>query len=69
MREQLLTALRAYIAGNIEKHKMNVENLIENNVGVAEHPDYIDTICKEVENIAKYDEMFQVLHKYFPSKE
>ena len=65
MREQLLTALRAYIAGNIEKHKMNVENLITNNVGVAEHPDYIETISKEVAEIARYDEMFQVLEKYF----
>ena len=65
MREQLLTALRAYLAGNIEKHKMNVENLITNNVGVAEHPDYIETISKEVAEIARYDEMFQVLEKYF----
>ena len=65
MREQLITALRAYLAGNIEKHKMNVENLITNNVGVAEHPDYIETISKEVAEIARYDEMFQVLEKYF----
>ena len=65
MREQLLRALRAYLAGNIEKHKMNVENLITNNVGVAEHPDYIETISKEVAEIARYDEMFQVLEKYF----
>ena len=65
MREQLLTALRAYYVGNIEKHKMNVENLIRNNVGVAEHSDYIATISKEVEEVAKYDEMLQMLDKYF----
>ena len=46
MREQLLTALRSYYVGNIEKHKMNIENLIMNNVGVAEHPDYMDTVSK-----------------------
>ncbi len=65
MREQLLTALRSYYVGNIEKHKMNIENLIVNNVGVAEHPDHIETISKEVEALAKWDEMMQMLDKHF----
>ena len=65
MRDQLLTALRAYYVGNIEKHKMNIENLIEKNVGVAEHPDYMDTISKEVETLAKWDEQLQMLDKHF----
>ena len=65
MREQLLTALRAYYVGNIEKHKMNIENLIMNSVGVAEHPDYIETISKEMAEVAKYDEMLQMIDKYF----
>ena len=65
MREQFLTALRAYYVGHIEKHKMNIENLIMNNVGVAEHPDYMDTISKEVEGLARYDESLQMLDKYF----
>lgn len=65
MREQLLNALRAYYVGNIEKHKMNIENLIMNNVGVAEHPDYIETISKEMAEVAKYDEMLQMIDKYF----
>ena len=65
MREQLLTALRTYYVGNIEKHKMNIENLIMNNVGVAEHPYYIETISKEMADLAKYDEMLQMIDKYF----
>ena len=65
MREQLLTALRAYYVGNIEKHKMNIENLICNNVGVAEHPDHVETVSKEVESLAKYDEQLQMLDKHF----
>ena len=44
---------------------MNVENLIRNNVGIAEHSDYIATISKEVEEVAKYDEMLQMLAKHF----
>ncbi len=65
MRDQLLTALRAYYVGNIEKHKMNIENLIMNNVGVAEHPDHIETVSKEVEALAKWDEQLQMLDKHF----
>ena len=65
MRDQLLTALRAYYIGNIEKHKMNIENLIMNNVGVAEHPDHIETVSKEVEALAKWDEQLQMLDKHF----
>mgnify|MGYP003627803436 FL=1 len=65
MREQLLNALRAYYTGNIEKHKMNIENLITNNVGVAEHPDYLETISKEMASLANYDEQLQMVDKYF----
>lgn len=65
MREQLLNALRAYYIGNIEKHKMNIENLITNNVGVAEHPDHIETVSKEMRSLADYDEKLQMVEKYF----
>ena len=56
MREQMLNALRAYYTGQISKHKMNIENLITNSVGVAEHPDHIETISKEMRLLADYDE-------------
>ena len=65
MREQLLTALRSYYVGNIENHKMNIENLIMYNVGFSEHPDYMDTVSKEVETLAKWDEQLQMLDKHF----
>ena len=65
MRVQLLNALRAYYTGQIEKHKMNIENLITNNVGVAEHPDYIETVSKEMQSLANYDEQLQMVNKYF----
>ena len=61
----MLNALRAYYTGQISKHKMNIENLITNNVGVAEHPDHVETVSKEVESLAKYDEQLQMVDKYF----
>ena len=61
----MLNALRAYYTGQISKHKMNIENLITNSVGVAEHPDHIETICKEMRFLADYDEQLQMVDKYF----
>lgn len=64
MRENYLSAFRAYCTGQIEKHRANVENIISNGVGVAEHPDMIGTMEGEIANIAKYDEMLQMLDKH-----
>ena len=47
---------------------INVENLLEKGVGVAEHPDIMDTIEKELEIIAEYDDKLEIIKKYFPLK-
>ena len=66
-REDLIKVSELYFIAQIEKHKINVENLLENQVGVAEHPDIVETIEKELEVIANYDEKLNVLQKYFKS--
>ena len=66
-REDLIKVSELYFKAQIEKHKVNVENLLENQVGVAEHPDIVETIEKELEVIAGYDEKLNVLQKYFKS--
>ena len=66
-REDLIKVSELYFNAQIEKHKVNVENLLENQVGVAEHPDIVETIEKELEVIASYDEKLNVLQKYFKS--
>ena len=45
-----------------------MENLLEKGVGVAEHPDIMDTIEKEIEIIAEYHDKLEVLKHYFPLK-
>jgi hypothetical protein len=64
-REDLIKVSELYFRAQIEKHKINVENLLENQVGVAEHPDIVETIEKELEVIARYDKKLNVLQKYF----
>ena len=65
MRSDLIKASKLHFQAHIEKHRVNIENLLENGVGVAEHPDIMDTIGKELEIIAEYDDKLSVLDKYF----
>ena len=64
-REDLIKVSELYFNAQLEKHKVNVENLLENLVGVAEHSDIVETIEKELEVIAGYDDKLNVLQKYF----
>ena len=65
MRDDLLKASELHFKAHIEKHRINVENLLNNPAGVTEHPDIMDTIEKELEIIAEYDDKLSVLEKYF----
>ena len=65
MRDDLIQASRLHFEAHIEKHRINVENLLDNGVGVAEHPDIMDTIEKELEIMAEYDDKLSILNKYF----
>jgi len=65
MRDELLKASRLHFRAHVEKHRVNVENLLNNSQGVADHPDIMDTIEKELEEIVKYNDLLEVLDKYF----
>jgi len=65
MREQFIKASRLHFQAHIEKHRINVENLMENAVGVGEHGDVMDTIEKELEEMAKYHDLLEMLNIYF----
>jgi len=65
MQSEILNAVKKHAEGHIFKHKANVNILIKKNVGVAEHPDVIETIEKELDIIAKYNDQLEMLKKYF----
>ena len=65
MRNKLIESVKSYLQGNIDKHCANVENLLENHVALAEHPDIIETIEKELDVVADYEDKLNVLNKYF----
>jgi len=66
MREDLIKASRLHFKAHIEKHRINIENMMENSVGVGEHPDIMDTIEKELGIMAEYEDKLEMLNKYFP---
>ena len=42
----MIEALKKHAEGHIEKHKVNVDVLLEKTAGIAEHPDTLETIEK-----------------------
>ena len=65
----MIEALKAHAMGHIEKHKVNVEILLQKTAGIAEHPDTLETIEKELKIIADYDDQISMLNKYFTVKD
>ena len=64
-RDDLIKASEKQFEALIHKHRINVEVLLENQVGVAEHSDIMQTIEKEIGIIAEYEDKLAVLNKYF----
>jgi hypothetical protein len=65
MREILLEALRSHAQGHVAKHKANVEVYLHSTTGIGEHPDIIEAMEMEIMEIAKYDDVLEMLDKYF----
>ena len=65
LREEMLEGLVQYFKAGIEKHRVNVEILLEKRVGVAEHPDVMETIEGELAKMAELDDKISVLRTYF----
>lgn len=67
MREKLLKAVKSHAQGHIDKHLANIEVYLNNPVGVGEHPDIIEAIEKELEEIGIYQNQLDILDAYFKS--
>jgi hypothetical protein len=66
LRNKMLEAIYKHAEGHTAKHKINIEVYLSNPVGVGEHPDLIEAIETELEQIAKYEDQMGILLKYFP---
>ncbi len=65
MTSDILSSVIAHADGQIAKHKTNVLIQCKNSVGVAEHGDHTETIQQEMEKIAHYEDIKDVVRKHF----
>lgn len=64
LRDQIYHACRDNFKAQIEKHVVNAEILMSNPVGVAEHPDVMESLEKELSQIAHYNDLLEALQNY-----
>ena len=69
MREMLLSAIKSYYVGHINKHIANIEVYLRTSVGIGEHSDIIEPIDKEMDKVAMYDDKISMVVKYFERKQ
>ena len=65
MEGTIIRALIAHAQGHIAKHKANVNMLLVSPMGIADHPNIIETIEGELEQISKYHDQIEMLRIYF----
>ena len=61
LRDDFLKASKKHFDAQIEKHRVNIENMLNNSVGVGEHPDIMESIEKELEVMASYHDKLEML--------
>tara|TARA_R110000824_G_scaffold112768_2_gene262121 strand:- start:1414 stop:1650 length:237 start_codon:yes stop_codon:yes gene_type:complete len=61
LRDDLLKASKLHFKAQVEKHRINAENLLNNSVGVGEHPDIMATIESELEKMSSYHDKLEML--------
>lgn len=67
MRDQILDAVVKHAKGQIAVHKTNVDVYLTNPAGIGEHSDITEAVIAEVEKIAHYDDVLEMIGKYFPA--
>ena len=65
MREAIVNALIAKYKAELAERKVNIEVLLEKQVGVAEHPGIVETIDAEVAKLAEAEDKLYVVENTF----
>lgn len=65
MRKDILNALKLHFSAHIEKHRMNIEVMLNNPMAIHDHTDLMTAIENEMAIIAEYSDKLEVLEKHF----
>lgn len=63
MKEQITHSLSALFVSMRDRHITNAKILMEQGVGVAEHPDVLGTIEEELGRAAEYQDKLEMLER------
>lgn len=65
MKEQIIQALKAHFESHIQKHKMNIEIMLNNPMAIHEHTDFMGAVELELAQIAEYEDKLEALERHF----
>ena len=60
----MVLSLKNHAKGHIYKHIANVEIYLHNTAGIGEHSDIVESVEKELMEVAKYDDVLEMIEKY-----
>ena len=65
LRDQMIAAATKHAEAELELHKTNIEVYMQKVVGIGEHSDIIETIQKELDQMAAAHDRLEMINKYF----
>lgn len=65
MKENIVNALKSQFEAGIQKHKMNIDIMLNNPMAIHEHTDFTGAVELELGHIAEYEDKLEALTKYF----
>ena len=68
MRNDLIRSSALHFKAHIEKHRMNIEVMLNNPTAIHGHVDIMDAIEKELAEMADYADKLEMLKTYFEGK-
>jgi hypothetical protein len=65
MKENIVNALKAHFESHIQKHKLNIDIMLNNPMAIHDHTDFMGAIELELAQIAEYEDKLEALTKHF----
>ena len=65
LKQQMVNAAIKHAQAELDLHKTNIEVYMQKVVGIGEHSDIIETIQKELDQMAAAQDRIDMLEKYF----
>jgi molybdenum cofactor biosynthesis enzyme MoaA len=65
MKETIINTLKASFEASIQKHKLNIDIMLNNPMAIHDHTDFMGAVELELAQIAEYEDKLETLIKHF----